>query len=71
MAMRDVVRRFSVDEYHSMAAVGILDPDERVELLDGQIVHLSPIGARHWLIHMQLVAYLNRVLPKNGIVGQG
>lgn len=39
--------RFSVDEYHHMAAVGVLTPGDRVELLDGEVVHMNPIGSRH------------------------
>jgi len=41
------LRRFTVREYYAMAEAGILGPDERVELLDGQVVAMSPIGARH------------------------
>ena len=38
---------FTVDDYHRLAALGILGEDERVELLDGQIVEMTPIGPAH------------------------
>jgi len=47
MGMPLAHRRFTVDEYHRMAEAGILGEDDRVELLDGEIVQVSPIGARH------------------------
>jgi Uma2 family endonuclease len=40
-------RRFNVDEYYAMARAGILTEDERVELLDGEVVEMTPIGIRH------------------------
>jgi Uma2 family endonuclease len=39
--------RFRVSDYHEMARAGILTEDDRVELLEGVIVAMRPIGSRH------------------------
>jgi Uma2 family endonuclease len=39
--------RFTVKEFDRMAEADVLAPDSRVELLDGDILHMPPIGARH------------------------
>ena len=41
------VRRFTVAEYYAMAEAGILKEEERVELIDGVIVIMSPMGNPH------------------------
>ena len=38
---------FSVEDYHRMGDAGIFTEDDRVELLDGEIFVMSPIGVRH------------------------
>jgi Uma2 family endonuclease len=40
-------RRLSTSEYHRMAEVGILKEDDRVELIEGELVAMTPIGTRH------------------------
>ena len=41
--------RLTLGEYHRLGEVGILGEDDRVELLEGQLVDMSPIGPRHAL----------------------
>jgi Uma2 family endonuclease len=40
-------RLFTVDEYYKMAEAGILGEDDRVELVEGEIVQMPPIGSPH------------------------
>ena len=40
-------RRFTVDEFYAMVKAGILAEDERVELLNGEIFAMAPMGAAH------------------------
>jgi Uma2 family endonuclease len=49
-------RRFTVDEYHKLATAGVLSADDRVELVEGELIQLPPIGS----LHAGLVARLDR-----------
>ncbi|MDP9353475.1 MAG: Uma2 family endonuclease [Chloroflexota bacterium] len=54
--------RFTVDEYHRMIEAGILDEYDRVELIGGEIVEMSAMGARHAASVSQLSRRLYRLL---------
>lgn len=47
----DVQRRtrrlFTADEFERMAEVGVFGPEERLELIDGEIVQMTPVGPGH------------------------
>jgi Uma2 family endonuclease len=47
MAIQNPKRLISVDEYHQMAADGLFGEDDRVELVDGEIVEMTAIGNPH------------------------
>src|SRR5262245_59609358 len=47
MALMVARRRFTVEEYYRMAQVGILSSGDHVELIDGEVVVMTPVGARH------------------------
>lgn len=59
---------FSVDEYHRMAEAGILSEDDRVELIEGEIFKMSPIGSLHAACVKRLNALLNRRAGHEAIV---
>jgi Uma2 family endonuclease len=50
--------RITVDEYYRMAELGILAPDARVELIEGEIIDMPPQGSPH----AHVVSLLNRRL---------
>ncbi len=51
-------RRFTVHDYHRMGEAGILHEDDRVELIEGELVEIAAIGTRHF----SCVNRLNRQL---------
>jgi Uma2 family endonuclease len=55
--------RLTVDDYYRMAEAGVLSPDDRTELIEGQIVDMAPIGS----VHADVVMLLTQRLF--GVVG--
>ena len=69
MSVQVLRRRFSVDEYYKMAHAGILNEDDRVELIEGEIVEMPPIGSYHagdvdWLAQMFIRRLAGRAIVR-------
>jgi Uma2 family endonuclease len=60
--------RFTVDEYYRMAEAGLLAPDSRVELIEGEIIDMAPIGSLHGGTVMQLSQLMVRAVGDRAIV---
>jgi len=60
--------RLNVDEYHRMAEAGILGPDARVELIEGEIIDMAPIGSRHAATVSRLAHLLHQRIGQQAIV---
>ena len=69
MAVSMTKRRFTVDEYYTMARSGILREDDRVELIEGEITQMTPIGSRHMVcVNRTLDCFIAIQLEKRTIV---
>lgn len=60
--------RFSVEEYHKLNEAGILEEDDRVELLDGEIILMAPLGKHHAKAVRRLGRKLNAAFADVSIV---
>jgi Uma2 family endonuclease len=69
MAVQLTRHKFTVEEYHRMAEVGLLGEDDRIELLDGEIVDMSPVGAQHAACVKRLGKLLSRVIGDDAMLG--
>jgi len=58
MAVEYERRPITVDEYHRLGEIGFFGPEERVELLDGELIRVPPIGWEH----MRSTSAINQVL---------
>ncbi|MCB9265217.1 MAG: Uma2 family endonuclease [Lewinellaceae bacterium] len=61
MAVKLAQRLITTEEYFKMAEAGILKQDDRVELIDGKIIEMSPIGSKHAACVDKIIATLNRL----------
>jgi Uma2 family endonuclease len=68
MTVQLLRRKFTVEQYHKMLESGILTEDDRVELIRGEIIEMSPIGTKHAACVNRLVNLLAQLLGKRVIV---
>ena len=68
MSVRLQKRYFNVDEYYRMVKVGLLSEDDRVELIEGEVIEMSPIGSTHGGTVKRSSKFLNRKLGDIAIV---
>lgn len=64
-------RLLTVEEYHRMADAGILTEDDRVELIEGELVAMAPIGSEHIAATNALNRLLVLAVGERGIVSVG
>ncbi len=60
--------RLSVDDFHHMGEAGVLRAGERVELIDGEIIDMAPIGSHHAGTVAFLAKRLERALGDSALV---
>jgi Uma2 family endonuclease len=60
--------RLTVHDYHRMAETGVLAPDARVELIEGEIIDMAPLGKDHLSVVDQLTRLLVRAVGDAAIV---
>ena len=56
-------RRFTVAEVEAMVSAGVMDEDERVELIGGELVPMSPKGNHHEVVKTALLRRWFRLAP--------
>lgn len=69
MAVLPVKRLFTTAEYYTMLQAGILTEDDRVELIEGEILQMTPIGSRHAGCVKDLVGIFTQGLGSRIVLG--
>src|SRR3990172_5241515 len=61
-------RKMSADQFERMGQTGILGPDARVELIEGELIEMAPIGSRHAAAVSFLSAHFVRAVGDAALV---
>jgi Uma2 family endonuclease len=68
MSSRITRKLFTIDDCYKMAEVGILSPDERTELINGEILIMPPPGPRHGFVVDSLTEAFVRLSQRKAVV---
>ena len=68
MVAETLIHKFNIETYHRLISTGILHEDDRVELIEGRIVDMTPIGTRHSACVKRLNSLFSRKLQGLAIV---
>ncbi len=60
--------RLTVEQYHRMVEAGVIVPDARVELIEGNVIEMAPIGPRHHAAVIRLTRLLAQALNDRAIL---
>ncbi|MDN5870994.1 MAG: Uma2 family endonuclease [Nitrococcus sp.] len=66
--LEQVRHRLTTADYHKMGAAGVFGPTDRVELIEGEIIDMAPIGSTHAGVVALLIKLLVRALADQAIV---
>jgi len=69
MSVQMQKRLFTVQEYHLMIEAGVFANNDRVELIEGEIIEMAPIGTRHASCVKRLIAVFSDLERRRAIVG--
>jgi hypothetical protein len=61
-------RLLSVEEYHKIGEAGVLGEDDRIELIDGEMIEMAPIGSRHVAKVNRFARLLSRSVGEQAII---
>lgn len=61
-------RRWTRQEFKQLASLGFFEPDERLELVDGEIYHITPQSSWHATAITKVTRFVNRVFQQGYVV---
>jgi len=68
MRMESARKLFTADDVIKMAEAGLFGEEERIELIDGEIIEMTPAGDRHVMCVNRATAFFTESFGRNGIV---